>query len=185
MSILKNRCIRLSLYNYVADLFRTPPSDTNWTAFNVYSGNQLRQYRDGNFSPVQPYIYIVDSNVAPAKTELPLIIVATSTLARPFQLGDSNGRLSAAQLHVFGKNRGQRDDMASMLQDVFAGNMTTSGSAPFPVYDYISSGSSVFVETAHIEPGIGVETPTVGGLEQHESSTANWNTVSFSFSTKL
>jgi hypothetical protein len=126
--ILKNRAIRISLYNYIADLFRTPPPATGWTAYNVYSENNLRQYRDGNFSPAvgSPYIYIVDSNVAPAKTELPMIIIETSTLARPYQLGDTNGRLSTANLHVFGKNRGQRDDMASMLQDVFAKNMTTS-----------------------------------------------------------
>jgi len=186
MSILKNRAIRISLYNFIADLFRTPPSATGWGAFSVYSENQLRQYRDGNFSPVQPFVYLIDSNVAPAKTELPMIIIETSTLARPYQLGDTQGRLSTANLHVFGKNRGQRDDFASMLQDVLAGNMITSGSVvPFPVYDYISSGSSVLVETAHIDPGVSVETQTVGGLEQIESSTANWNTVSFSFNTKL
>ena len=115
-----------------------------------------------------------------------MIIIETSTLARPFQLGDTNGRLSMGNLHVFGKNRGERDDMASMLQDVFAKNMTTSGSVvPFPVYDYISSGSSALVETAHIDLGVSVEPQIVGGLEQHESSTANWNIVSFSFQTKL
>lgn len=184
--ILKNRAIRISLYNYIAGLFRTPPTTTGWTAYNVYGENSLRQFRDGNFNPVQPFVYIIDSNVAPAKTELPMVIIETSTLARPYQLGDTNGRLSTANLHVFGQNRGQRDDIASMLQDVFAKNMTTSGSVvPFPVYDYISSGSSVLIETAHVDPGVSVETQTVGGLEQHEASTSQWAIVSFSFQTKL
>jgi len=168
------------------DLFNDPPPDTGWEEWNTYSENQLDQYRSGNFSPVPPYIYIVDSNIAPRKMELPMIIIETSTLARPFQLGDTNGRLSTANLHVFGKNRGERDDFASMLQDVFAKNMTTTGSVvPFPVYDFQDAGASTLVETAHIHPGVTVETQTVGGLEQHERSTANWNIVSFSFETKL
>lgn len=184
--ILKNRALRLSLYNFVADLFRTPPADTGWGNFNVYGENSLRQYRDENFEPVQPFVFIVDSNVAPTQTELPMIIIETSTLARPYQLGDTQGRLSGANLHVFGKNRGQRDDMSSMLQDVFAKNMQTVGSViPFPVYDYISSGSSVLVETAHIDAGVSVEYHIVGGLEQLEASTSQWATVSFSFQTKL
>lgn len=184
--ILKNRALRLSLYNFVADLFKTPPTATGWGDFNVYGENSLRQYRDENFEPVQPFVFIVDSNLAPTQTELPMVIVETTTFSRPYQLGDTQGRLSTANLHVFGKNRGQRDDFASMLQDVFAGNMTTvSAVVPFPVYNYISSGSSVLVETALIDPGISVKTQTVGGLEQIEASTANWNIVSFSFQTKL
>ena len=184
--MLKNRCIRKSLYNYIADLFKDPPPATGWEEWNTYGENSLRQYRRGNFSPVDPFVYIVDSNIAPTQTELPMIIIETSTLARPFQLGDTNGRLTIANLHVFGKNRGQRDDMASMLQDVFQRNMTTTGSvAPFPVYDFQDAGASTLVETAHIHPGISVETQTVGGLEQHESSLTNWNIVSFSFETKL
>ncbi len=184
--ILKNRALRLSLYNFVADLFRTPPSTTGWGNWNVYGENSLRQYRDGNFSPVQPFIYILDTYVAPTKSELPMVIIETNTLARPYQLGDTQGRLSMANLHVFGKNRGQRDDIASMLQDVFAKNTETVGSVvPFPVYDYISSGSSVLVETAHIDLGISVEYPIVGGLEQQEGSLSQFATVSFSFQTKL
>jgi hypothetical protein len=184
--MLKNRCIRKSLCNFITDLFDNPPPDTGWEEWNTYSENQLRQYRGGNFSPANPYIYIVDSNLAPTQTELPMIIIETSTITRPFQLGDTNGRLSTANLHVFGKNRGQRDDIASMLQDVFAKNMTTTGSVvPFPVYDFQDAGASTLVEIAHIHPGVTVETQTVGGLEQHESSLTNWNIVSFSFETKL
>lgn len=184
--MLKNRAIRKSLYNYIVSLFETPPAATGWTAYNAYSENQLRQYREhANFSPVHPFIFIVDANIAPTQTELPMIIIETSTLARPYQMGDTRGRLSVARLHVFGRNRGQRDDMASMLQDVFAKNMTTSGSvAPFPVYDFISSGSSVLIETAHIDDGVNVENQVVGGLQQHQSSLTQWAIVSFSFQTK-
>ena len=184
--MLKNRCIRKSLCNFITGLFDNPPADTGWEEWNTYSGNQLRQYREGNFSPVNPFVYILDSNVAPTQSELPMLIIETSTITRPFELGNTQGRLSTANLHVFGRNRGQRDDMASMLQDVFAGNMTTTGSVvPFPVYDFQDAGASTLVETAHIDPGITVEYPTVGGLEQHESSLSQWAVVSFSFSTKL
>lgn len=182
MAMLKNRCIRKSLYNFVADLFRDPPPDTGWDLWNVYGENQLRQ---DNFTPVNPFIYIVDSNIAPTQTELPMLIIETSTLARPFELGNTGGRLSMANLHVFAPNRGIRDDIASMLQDVFAKKMATTGNViPFPVYDFQDAGASTLVETAHIDPDVSVETQTVGSLEQHESSLSNWNIVSFSFQTK-
>ena len=184
--MLKNRCIRKSLCNFVTDLFDNPPPVTGWEEWNTYSENQLRLYRNANFTPVNPFIYILDSNVAPAKAELPMLIIEISTLTRPFELGNTQGRFSMANLHVFGRNRGQRDDIASMLQDVFQGNMITTGSVgPFPVYDFQDAGASTLVETAHIDPGIAVEYPAVGGLEQHESSLSQWATVSFSFSTKL
>lgn len=186
MAMLKNRCIRKSLYNFIMDLFKNPPPATGWEGWNCYSENQLREYRRANFNPVAPYIYIVDSNIAPTKTEVPIIIIETSTLARPFELGNTQGRLSTANLHVFGRNRGQRDDIASMLQDVFARNMITTGSVvPFPVYDFQDAGASELVETALIDPGISVEYPTIGELEQHESSLTSWAIVSFSFQTKL
>lgn len=185
--MLKNRAIRRSLYDFTVSLFETPPPDTGWGAYNVYSESQLRQARrEKAFEPVEPYIYIVDAFVEPAQTELPLIVIEMSNMTDTYQLGDTQGRFNVARLHVFGKNRGQRDDFASMLQDVFAGNMVTSGSVPpFPIYDYPSGGSTVFVETAHIGPGVSANPIGVAGDEAFESSTLNWNEVSFSFRTKL
>lgn len=183
--MLKNRALRKSLYNFVVSLFTSPPAATGWTPFNAYSENQLRQYDANNFAPVAPYIFIVDSFIAPTQITLPMIVIEISTLARPFELGNTGGRLSLARLHTFGRNRGQRDDISSMLQDVFAGTMITSGSvAPFPVYDFPSAGSSVFVETAHIDTGVNDQPQSVGESETFESSLLNWNEVSFTFQTK-
>lgn len=183
--MLKVRAIRKSLYDYVVSLFETPPSATDWSAFNVYGEDELRQARREKFTPTSPHVYILDSFVAPAQSELPMVVIEMSLMTDTYQLGDTRGRFGVGRLHVFGRNRGERDDMASMFQDVFAGTMLSSGSvAPFPVYDYHSSGSSTFVETAHINEGVDVTPMRVGEEEMFESSTLNWNQVSFSFRTK-
>lgn len=180
--MLKNRAIRKSVYDFTASLFETPPTATGWRAFNVYGEAELRQ---DDFTPTEPFVYITDSFIAPTQTQVPLVVIEQSVITDPYQLGDSQGRFCVTRLHVFGRNRGERDDMASMLQDVYAGNMVTSGSvAPIPIYDYHSSGSSTLVETAHVNPGVDVTPIRVGEEETFESSTLNWNQVSFSFRTK-
>lgn len=181
--MLKLRAIRKSLYDFVASLFETPPADTGWSDFNVYGEDELRQGDD--FTPAPPYVYIVDSFIAPTQTQVPLIVIEMSLMSDTYQLGDTGGRFGVGRLHVFGRNRGERDDMASMLQDVFAGSMATQdGTVPFPIYNYHSSGSSTLVETAHINEGVDITPIRVGEDETFESSTLNWNQVSFSFRTK-
>jgi hypothetical protein len=181
--MLKLRAIRKSLHEFVVSLFETPPAATGWANWNVYGEDELRQGDD--FTPVSPYVYIVDSFIAPTQTQVPLIVIEMSLISDPYQLGDAGGKFGVGRLHVFGRNRGERDDMASMLQDVLAGTMATlDGTAPFPVYDYLSTGLRTLVETAHINPGIDVTPIRVGEEETFESSTLNWNQVSFSFRTK-
>jgi len=119
--MLKLRAIRKSLYEFVVSLFEAPPADTGWADFNVYGEDELRQGDD--FTPTAPYVYIVDSFIAPTQTQVPLVVIEMSLMADTYQLGDTRGRFGVGRLHVFGRNRGERDDIASMLQDVFAGSM--------------------------------------------------------------
>jgi hypothetical protein len=172
ITLLKNRAIRKSLYDFTVAQFETPPGDTGWAAWNVYNESNLR---DKNFSPVDPYIFIIDANVAPTQTKLPMIVVEVSHLTQPHQLGDTKGRLNLAHLHVFGKNRGQRDDIASMLQDA----VTT-----FPIYNYYyQQGTTSISERAHVVGDVDVVPQTVGEYETHEESLLNWNVVRFKFET--
>jgi len=181
--MLKFRAIRLSLYEFVVSLFETPPADSGWTSWNVYGEDELRQ--EDSFTPTAPYIYITDSFIAPTRTQVPCIIIEMTLMAVPYQLGDTNGKLGVSRLHIFGRNRGERDDIASMLQDVFAGNMETlDGTVPFPIYEYYKAGLKTLVETAHIDPGIDVSPMDVGSEEVFESSTSNWNMITFTFHTK-
>lgn len=171
--LLKNRAIRKSLYDYVITLFETPPSSTDWTTWNIYGETELR---DKNFSPVSPYIFIIDANVAPTQTKLPLVVVEVSYLTQPHQLGDTKGRLNQAFLHVFGRNRGQRDDISSMLQDA----VTT-----FPIYNYYyERGLTTMPERAHVVGDVEVVPQSVGESAIHESSLLNWSIVRFQFETE-
>ena len=185
--MLKFRAIRKSIYDFTVSLFESPPPDTGWSDWNVYGEDQLRQWRggDGDFTPVDPYIFIVDSYIAPTRSELPLVVIEATAIAVPYQLGDPGGKTSVGRLHVFGRNRGQRDDIAAMFQEVLSYAMTTSGSVvPIPIYDYHSSGSETFVETAHVDPGVDIAPMGIGSEEVFEASVLNWNTVTFSFHTK-
>lgn len=174
VALLKNRAIRKSVYDYVVTQFEAPPSDTGWTAWNVYDESNLK---DKNLNPVSPYIYIIDANVAPTQTTLPLIIIEVSHLTQPHQLGDTRGRLNLAHLHVFGKNRGERDDIATMLQDVFSEDT-------FPIYNYYyQQGTMAISEKAHVVGSVDVIPRTVGEYETHEESLLNWNVVRFKFET--
>ena len=181
--MLMNRCIRKSLYNFIVDLFTNPASGTEWAPFNVYSENQLRQMRSGNFNPVSPFVFVVDSNIAPTQQELPLIVVETTTMTRTYELGNVKGRLVRANLHVFGQNRGVRDDFANYLQDVMAGSMDGAARA-IPIYNYHSSGSSTLLEYGQVIGEVAVVDMNLGGAVKAESSLSNWSMVTFTFTTK-
>lgn len=177
------REIRKSLNDYIKGLFESPPAASGLNAYNVYTENQLRRVRTANFSPTDPFVFIVDSYIEPTKAVLPLIVLDTSYLSGPYEMGNKKGRFCRTDIHVYGKNRGERDDLAGIIQDALAGNPDLGASPAFPIYTY-SSGSATQVEMAHIEEGIVLIPISVGEDLAHEGSLNNWNVVTFQFRTK-
>lgn len=125
----RNRNLRLSIRSHVESVLTS--GSYGLSAFNVYSENDLRESADVVF----PYLYLVDSAIMPTPTQLPLIAMEFRRIeAEPYEIGNRSGRSLVTYLHVFGKNRAQRDDIASMLQD-YIGQVIT-------VYDYTSGSPS-------------------------------------------
>lgn len=144
---------------------------------NIYGESTMR----AKTTPTRPYCFLMDSFVRPMETTLPFVIIEMRNLTRqPFEIGNRTGHESKVFLHIFGRTRGDRDDIASYLQD----NIPDA----FQYYDFTtgSSGSAVtgtmitLSDKSDIEdvPGIPDEVIT-------ESSLSNWNMLSFETSLKI
>lgn len=148
--MLKNRAIRLSLKNRIQAMLQAPESGSGLAPFNVYNEVQFRSASRDMFSPVFPYVYLLDAFMPPASQayfdkQSPQIVVEIDRYATmPFELGTRSGRIVTACVHVFGQNRGQRDDLASFIVDYIGTTLT--------IYDFTAENpAGVAVETALID----------------------------------
>ena len=167
-----NRNIRVSVKEHVKTAFETPGVG-GMSAFNVYGENNLPQVNP-TFSPVRPYLYIVDSNIEPTKLDLPLLILDVGPIGiGPIELGHS-ARDAELNVHVYGRNRGERDDLASYLQDYLA----TSGSGNrIAVNDYGATGTPN-LDTGEIQlPVLVVPNNSIPEFQRDEASVTNENIV--------
>ncbi len=122
--MLKHRSIRLSIKDRLRDMFQAPDADTALAPFNVYYESQFRSAASGNFTPTFPFVYLLDSYLLPVAQRIdtmqPQVVIEIQKYqSRPFELGNRSGRWITAYIHVFGQNRGQRDDLGSFIMDYF------------------------------------------------------------------
>jgi hypothetical protein len=122
--MLKHRAIRLSIKDRIRDMFISPDSDSGFASFNVYYESQFRQAITGTFTPTFPFVYLLDSYLLPVAQRIdtmqPQVVIEIQRYqARPFELGNRNGRWITAYIHALGQNRGQRDDLGSFIMDYF------------------------------------------------------------------
>lgn len=122
--VLKHRAIRLSIKDRLRDMFLAPDAETGLPPFHVYYEAQFRQAVNGAFTPVFPFVYLLDSYLLPVAQRIDLmqpqvVIEIDKYQARPFELGNRDGRWVVAWIHVLGQNRGQRDDIGSFIMDYF------------------------------------------------------------------
>lgn len=168
-----NRSIRVSIKEHVKAAFETPGIG-GMSAYNVYGENNLPQ-NNPTFVPTFPYLYIVDSNIEPTKLDLPLIVLdASPYTVNVVELGRA-ARQIELNAHVFGRNRGERDDIASYLQDYLA----TSGSGNrITVRDYGMTGTPI-LDSGEIQMPVQVwSISPVPEFRRDEASTTNENVVS-------
>lgn len=150
MATLKHRAIRLSLKDRIRDMFLAPDAATELAPFNVYYEANFRNAASGNFTPTFPYIYLLDSYLLPVAQRIDVmqpqvVIEIDEYVKRPFELGNREGRWVTAWIHVFGQNRGQRDDLGSFIVDYIG--------ATLPIKSYSASDTAgTQVETAIIDP---------------------------------
>ena len=137
---------------------------------NIYGEQAMR----AGTAPTPPFAYVVDSFLEPTETSLPFLVIETqSVVRRPFELGNRHGRSVRTFVHVFGRVRGQRDDIASYLQD----NLP----AAIDYYDFSQSASgSALGWNIVMDDEITVEdAPPVPGAVYSESSLNSWSILSF------
>ena len=145
--MLDERNLRKSLMAYARGLLQSPPAAYGLTPYQVNDEAHLRQAIRGEFIPPPRNIFLVDSYVRPVEQVLPLVVVEVpETTFRPFELGNRSGGRYEAFYHVFGKSRGERDDLGTLL----AKNLAVQ----VPIYDYSTSGSVALLEYAAVEDEI-------------------------------
>ena len=171
--MLKHREIRLSIRDRNSTLFGAPPAASGLSVYNVYTE---AQFRDDTFTPTFPFVYLLDSYVLPVKTKLPLVIVEIGRYRRQtFEIGNRNGRLITAHIHVFGRNRAERDDLAALIADYFG--------STFTIKQYPENTS---VETVQLSDRIDVEDMAIANEEvQFGGAVWEWQRITFEFETKL
>lgn len=125
-----NRDIRLSIKDKIKSMLVLPDPSVAWSRpWNVYTEANFRAVVAGTFTPVAPFVYLLDSFLEPVtgvRKDLmqPQILVEINTYeARPFEVGNRAGRHIVCDVHVFGKNRGERDDLACYLMDFIGSSL--------------------------------------------------------------
>lgn len=151
-------------------MFEAPDAGSGLSAFNVYTEAQFRQVPLGTFTPTFPYIYLLDEFLAPmplrADLQQPQVVVGVDKYdANPYQLGDRKGRDVDLAIDVFGKNRGERDDIGAFITDYFGSGLS--------IKTYSTSNpTGTEVEVALVKPSIVLKNVFTAGLEKLESDTA-------------
>ena len=189
--MLKNRAIRLSLRDRIYDLLIGPDAGANWaSAWNVYTEKDFRSVASTGLivagtAPAVPYVYLLDSFLEPVsgvRVDLmqPQVVFEIDTVkGSPNQLGDRAGRLVYAMIHIFGKSRAERDDLAGYFFD-FIGDT-------IPIKDYGASNitTGVKVEDALVnEDRVVEDIYTDRGDAQITGFLLGWSRFSFSFRTQ-
>jgi hypothetical protein len=119
-----NRDVRLSVKDRIKEMLTTPDASMGWSrAWNIYNEANFRAVAAGTFTPTAPFVYLMDSFQEPvtgARRDLmqPQLIVEIETYEkRPFEVGNRAGHHVGIYVQVFGKNRGERDDLGGYLTD--------------------------------------------------------------------
>lgn len=158
-------------------MFQAPDAETGLSPFNIYTETDFRNVPPGLFTPTFPWIYLLDSFIAPMPQRIDLqqpqvVVEVDRYVVGPFELGNRRGREVDLAIHVFGKNRGERDDVAAFICDYF-------GSA-LSIKTYSASNpSGTEVEQALVDVPIVVQDMYSPRLYQYEQETSllGWSCV--------
>lgn len=181
--MLLDRLHRLSIKESLKSLFESPPAGSGLSAYTVYSEQNMRDMNKGTFTPTSssPFLFITDTHIAPTVAQLPFIAIDVNIQKAPYQLGDREGRRVSTDLHIFGRSRGERDDLASFVAD----NLTV-----ITVKNYNEFAFKGFAADAEMCKGEIVDEPMMTPMsimpeeESLEGSLDNWLMLSFEYHSK-
>lgn len=166
---------RLSLRKAIETIFTTG-SLVGGTAYNVYGESELT----GNGQNIRPFLYIIDSRIMFPSTALPLMVLETDMEMVGFELGTHGHDICRANIHVFGRNRGERDDLSYLVMK----NIQS-----MDIYDF-DTNAPTFLRTMPLYPiRVGPlgdvywdsQDITIGQAEMVENTLLNWKMLSCMF----
>ena len=170
------RNVKLSVHKKISDLFTAPPNNPDTgtpylpIAYNVYNEDN---YQNDAFDPTPPFVFILMSRVPPKKTRLPCIIMEFADFPNiQYELGTRRGMDPQVILHIFARNRGERDDMSGYIR------LALTDYVGITLYDWTAGPVTKY--TGQIGNDIDVQEQTIGPDIGLEGSLLNWVTVSFS-----
>lgn len=175
--MLLDRLHRISIKESLKTLFETPPGESVLEAFNVYSEADMRNMNKGTWKPSAPFVFIIDSHLAPTLAQLPFIAIDATPQKAPFQLGDRKGRMVSADLHIFGRSRGERDDLASFIAD-YLGSITIKN---YNEYEFMGFASEAEMCKGAIVGEPSMAPMSIGDEESLEGSLDNWLILSLQY----
>lgn len=165
------RNVDRSVLKRVESLFTSPPAGTLSQAWNTYREDS---FFNGSFTPTYPYIWVLDERVRPRQSRLPLVIIERGPTPRTnFELGNRGGHTFIYALHVFGRNRGERKDLAAFLEGQLS---------PIGIYDFATTPETLLYSVAVDDSGSSAN--GVAADVGIEGALAQWETVTISFLVK-
>ena len=180
--MLVDRLIKRAVYEEVKRVLESEKGDLK--RYNVYGEDELRQYREGNFTPTAPFCFVVSSKIAPAVTELPFIAVDTYPIRKTgLELGNRKGRRITVNLNVLGRAEGEVLDLVSVLLDEMK--------LRFPIRNYNAIAFDGFrpnevMAYAEVEREPAMQSPGLLAEELIKEGTLhNWQIVNFEFKVLL
>lgn len=172
------RVIRDSILAHVKSHFLDPPTAMGWSrAFNVYS---IVQMLDSTLITNEPYVFVIASHAEPLHSRIPMVVIDPVIHLRSPQLGSRGGAEISLQLHCWGRTRAERDDIATMLANVYAGKTERASAIPI----WTSLADTTTAGTAQVTSIVTVTFPSAGDSLASEGTLRNWTIVSFSLTIK-
>lgn len=135
-------------------------------AFNVYYEEDMHEDTTTRW----PRVFILDANVPFEAPELPVVVVWIQWAYRGIQLGSGELWHADVVIDVYGRNRGEREDIA-------AGIVEGIGKT-FTIYDYSGTTATTWGNASIYEDGSGeywqMIPESIGDDESVEGTLLNW-----------
>lgn len=109
------RNVEQSVHEALKALFTNPPAGTLTVPWHVYGEDEFRQE---GFEPEFPYLYLLQKRAMPSASQLPLAIVERDPTVRAvYEVGNTRGHLFTFLVHVFGRDHGEKADLAALVEE--------------------------------------------------------------------
>lgn len=172
VTFINIRVVRKSIVESVSGHFTSPPTGIGWSqAYNVYD---IQDMANESFVPTKPWVYVISAHAEPTESRVAMVVVDPSFEFNSAQLGSRTGCDVKVLLHCWGQTRAERDDIASMLANVYDGK--TNKLRDIEIWTSLTS--SKVASTGEVSQ-VFVEFPSAGDALSKEGTLRNWAIVSF------